>query len=73
MPSRKESRVGTAVGFLSGLLACMNALRDASVTWPPDAAWEQMSHPHRLEFAGGAALIIATLVITVVRSRAQAE
>lgn len=73
MPVRKETRLGTAVGFLSGLLACMGAVRDASVTWPPDAAWAQMSHPHRLEFAGGAALIIASVVIMVVRSKAQTE
>lgn len=71
MASGKGDRLVTAVGFLSGLLACLDALRDARVLWPPDAAWAQMSHPHRLEFIAGAALIVVTLVITVVRAGAQ--
>ncbi|HLV85765.1 MAG TPA: hypothetical protein VKV39_02235 [Candidatus Sulfotelmatobacter sp.] len=66
MASDKKRRLTTAVGFLFGLIAAMDALRDAAVVWPPDAAWAQMSHPHRLEFGGGVALIVVTIIISVV-------
>jgi len=38
MTPEKQRRLARAVVFLSGLLACLDALRDASVYWPPDAA-----------------------------------
>jgi hypothetical protein len=68
MTSEKKQRVATAVGFLSGVLACTDALRDAKVGWPPDAVWEMLRGPQRLELGAGIALIVVTLVIAVVRS-----
>jgi hypothetical protein len=63
----QKSRVATAAGFLSGVLACLDALRDAHVVWPPDAAWVLMSNPHRLEFGAGVALIVVTIVVSLLR------
>jgi hypothetical protein len=63
----KQKRVLTAAGFLSGLLACLNATRDARVVWPPDAAWAVMSSAHRWEVGIGLALMVATLIVSVVR------
>jgi hypothetical protein len=63
----KKRRVATAVGFLSGVLACLNALRDLGVSWPPDAIWEALRRPQRLELAGGIALIVVSFVTSVVR------
>jgi len=57
------------VGFLSGVLACLDAMRDASISWPPDAVRQVLRHPQRLELAGGIALIVVTVVISVVRGR----
>lgn len=65
---RKGGRVATAVGFLAGMLACLDALRDAKVVWPPDAAWVAMQHVQRLEIGGGIAMILISLVVSVVRS-----
>jgi hypothetical protein len=65
----KERRIATAVGFLSGAIACLGALRDAPETWPPDAVWRELSRPHRLELLGGIALIIVTFVISIVGQR----
>jgi len=55
------------VGFLSGVLACLDAMRDAKVFWPPDTLWQVLRHPQRLELGGGIALIVVTLVISVVQ------
>jgi hypothetical protein len=57
------------VGFLSGVLACLDAMRDARVFWPPDALWQVLRHSQRLEMAGGIVLIGVTLVISVVQGR----
>jgi hypothetical protein len=38
-PERKRL-ASNAVGFLSGALACMDALRDVKAAWPPNAIWE---------------------------------
>jgi hypothetical protein len=57
------------VGFLSGVLACLDATRVAEVFWPPDALWQVLRHPQRLELAGGITLIVVTVVISVVQGR----
>jgi len=69
MTSDKQRRLATAVGFLSGLLACLDALRDAKVVWPPNAAWAALGHPQRLEMGGGGALIAVALVASAVWRR----
>ena len=69
MTSDKKLRVATAAGFLSGVLACLDAVREAKVLWPPDAVWEGLRHPQRLELGGGLALIVVTLVISALRLR----
>ena len=73
MTSDKKQRVATAIGFLAGVLACLDALRDAKELWPPDAVWEAMRHPQRLELGGGIALIVVTLLVSIVRSRSATE
>ena len=65
MTPEKTRRVATAAGFLAGVLASMDALRDARIFWPPDAVWEALRNPQRLELGGGIALILVTLVISV--------
>ena len=67
MTSGKGGRVATAVGFLAGLFACLDAVRDGRILWPPDVVWKALGHPQRLELGGGLALIMVTLVITIVR------
>ena len=72
MTPEKTRRVATAAGFLAGVLASMDALRDARIFWPADAVWEALRNPQRLELGGGIALIVVTLVISVL-PRAKTE
>jgi len=65
----KQRRVATAVGFLSGVLGSLDALRDARIFWPPDAVWEALRNPQRVELGGSVALIVVTLVLTIARNR----
>jgi hypothetical protein len=65
--ANKGRRVATAAGFVSGVISCLDAIRDARETWPPDALWRAISRPHRLELCGGIALIIVTLVLSLKR------
>ena len=67
MTADKQRRVATAVGFLAGILACLNALRDAKVVWPPDAAWSVMPHTQRWEFGAGIVMILVALVVSIAR------
>jgi hypothetical protein len=69
MTPEKKRRVATAVGFLSGMLACLDALRDVGILWPPDAVWATLRNPQRLELGGGLALIGVTLLTSVLRRR----
>jgi hypothetical protein len=66
MTEDKKRRVAAAVGFLSGTLSCLDALRDSKVFWPPDAVWSTLRHSQRLELGGGLALIVVVLVIMLV-------
>jgi hypothetical protein len=68
MTQEKKRRVATAVGFLSGVLACLDALHDAGILWPPDAVWEALRNPQRVELGGGIALIVVTLALTIGRT-----
>lgn len=65
MIPEKKRRLATAVGFLAGVLACLDALRDARILWPPDALWAALRNPQRLELGGGIALILVTLLTSV--------
>jgi len=67
MPSDKKRRIANAVGFVSGVFACLDALRDGSVFWPPDEVWQSLRGPQRIELGGGLILIVITLVSAVVR------
>jgi hypothetical protein len=67
MTPEKKRRVATAAGFLSGILASLDALRDARIFWPPDAVWEALRNPQRLELGAGIALIVVSIVLAVVR------
>ena len=69
MTPEKTRRVATAVGFLSGVLAGLDALRDSRIFWPPDAVWAALRSPQRLELAGGLALIGVTLLSSVLQPR----
>ena len=65
--------MATAIGFLSGVLVCLGALRDAKVVWPPGALWAVLSHPQRLQLGAGIALMAVSFILSVARrSDAQA-
>jgi len=70
MTPEKKQRLTNAVGFLSGVITSLDAVRDAKVFWPPPELWEGLRNVHRVEFGGGIALIAVTIVLTIVRKRA---
>ncbi len=63
--TNKGRRIATAIGFLSGVITCLDALRDARETWPPDALWRALNRPHRLELCAGIALVIVTFIVSL--------
>ncbi len=69
MTADKKWRAATAVGFLAGMLACLDTLRDARVFWPPDVVWEALRGPQRLELGAGIALMIVTLITSLARKQ----
>jgi hypothetical protein len=71
MTSEKKKRVTNAVGFLSGVLACMDAVRETRVFWPPGEFWEGLRHGQRVEFGAGIALIVVSIVLMGMRKRTQ--
>jgi hypothetical protein len=68
MNQQKSRRVVSAVGFISGVLACLDAVRDTRVLWPPAVLWQVLRPPQRLEFGAGIALIAVTLITTAMRA-----
>ena len=69
MTEDKKGRVATAAGFLSGVIFCLDAVRDVKTLWPPDALWQVLQRPRRLELLGGIALIVVTLITSSLRRR----
>jgi hypothetical protein len=71
MTPEKKKRVINAVGFLSGVLACMDAVRDARIFWPLGGLWEDLRHVQRVEFGAGIALIVVSIVLMTTRQRTE--
>jgi hypothetical protein len=71
MTPEKKKRVINAVGFLSGVLACMDAVRDARIFWPLRGLWEDLRHVQRVEFGAGIALIVVSIVLMTTRQRTE--
>jgi len=70
MVPEKRTRLANAVGFLSGVLASLDALRDTKTFWPPDAVWNSLRHAQRLELGGGLALIVVSIVAAALKKPA---
>jgi hypothetical protein len=70
MTPDKKRRVAMAGIFLSGVLACLDAVKDLRDFWPPDLVWEALRNPQRLKFGAGIALMVVSFVTSVVRRRA---
>lgn len=73
MTPEKKRRVATAGIFLSGVLACLDAAKDARIFWPPDVVWEGLRNPNRLKLGAGIALIVVSFVTSVLKRRSAAE
>jgi hypothetical protein len=69
MTPEKQRRLATASGFVSGVIACLDALRDAKIVWPPDEAWAVLRGPQRLELGAGIVLMVVALVTSAMRRR----
>jgi hypothetical protein len=69
MTADKQRRIATAAGFLCGVLASLDALRDAAVLWPPEVVWQGLRAPQRFELGAGLALIVVTLLVAALRRR----
>jgi hypothetical protein len=73
MTPEKKRRVAMAGIFLSGVLACLDAVKDSRIFWPPDVAWEGLRNPNRLKLGAGIALIVVSFVTTVLKRRSASE
>jgi hypothetical protein len=69
MTSDKKNRIATAVGFLAGVLASLDALRDVRIVWPPNALWTVLQSRQRLELGAGLALIVVTVLASLLWQR----
>jgi len=67
MTPEKKRRVSHALGFVSGVLACLDAIRDKKTAWPPAELWSELRSMQRIELAAGIALILITIVLSIVR------
>jgi len=67
MTPDKQRRIATAAGFVSGVIASLDAWRDAKIVWPPDEAWAGLRGPQRLELGAGIVLMVVTLLVSVLR------
>lgn len=73
MTPEKKRRVATAGIFLSGVLVCLDAVKDSRILWPPDVVWEALRNPNRLKFGAGIALIVVSFVASALRQRSASE
>jgi hypothetical protein len=69
MTPDKKRRVATAGIFLSGVLACLDALKDLQDFWPPDLVCKALRNPQRLKFGVGVTLMVVSLFASVLQQR----
>ncbi len=73
MTPEKKRRVAMAGIFLSGVLACLDALKDARIFWPPEVVWEGLRNPDRLKLGAGIALMVVSFVTSMMRQGSASE
>ena len=73
MTPEKKRRIAMAGMFLSGVIACLDALKDARIFWPPDVVWEGLRNPDRLKLVAGIALMLLSFVTSVLLQRSASE
>jgi hypothetical protein len=71
--SREKASCCDRREFLSGVLACLDAIKDARIFWPPDVVWEGLRNPDRLKLGAGIALIVVSFVSSALQRRAASE
>jgi hypothetical protein len=54
------------MGFLAGVIACLHAMRDAKIPWPPAALWDVLSQAQRVELCGGVAMMVIAFFASLV-------
>ena len=59
----KKRRVAFAGAFLTGVLAAVRAVTDATVFWPPSSLWAQLRGPQRFQLVGGCVVAVVMLVL----------
>ena len=69
MTPEKKKRVTRAVGFVSGVISSLDAVRDQRILWPPSELWESLRSVQRVELSAGIALIVASLAPVITRKR----
>jgi hypothetical protein len=69
MTTEKKKRLTRAVGFLSGVIASLDAVRDQKNVWPPSDLWEGLGKVQRVELGAGIALIFVSVVLMITRRR----
>jgi hypothetical protein len=62
MTPDKKRRLTNALGFLSGGIACMDAVREQGIFWPPADLWMGLRTVQRVELGGGILLIVVIIV-----------
>jgi hypothetical protein len=57
----KKRRVAFAAAFLTGVLAAVRAVGDATVFWPLPLLWAQLRGPQRFQLVGGCTVAVVML------------
>jgi len=73
MTPAKRRNPATAIVFLFGVLACLRAVGQAGIAWPPEALWHALRTPFRLQLVAGLVMILAALIFMLVRQGGRQE
>jgi hypothetical protein len=73
MTPEKKRRVAMAGMFLSGVIACLDAVKDARIFWPLNVVWEGLRNPNRLKLGAGVALIVVSFVTSALKRRSASK
>jgi len=69
MTPAKRRNAATAVVFLFGVLASLRAMGEAGTMWPPDAVWQSLRNPFRLQLVAGILMTVMALIFWLTREK----
>jgi hypothetical protein len=67
--AERKTRIMNGAGFLSGVIAIVDAFGEATILWPPSVLWKDLRNVRRVALGSDVAVLVISFLRLVVNKR----